>query len=105
MAPPSVDHPLEKRLLAALFFQDEVAAEVIAALRGFAHHGQRRAAASTASQVVVEADEVIQAPGLSEGGVAAICSFAQYCIVFHGRRITLIIKWLATAKSGNDEIY
>lgn len=83
-------HPLGKRVLAALLFQNEVAAEVVA-LGRFAHYGQRCAAACAASQIVVEANEVIKTAGLSEGGVAAICSFAQNCIIFHGRRLTLII--------------
>ena len=50
-------------------------------LAAVADYGQPAAATA---QVVVEADEVVQAPGFSQGGITTGGSFAEHCIFFHG---------------------
>jgi hypothetical protein len=66
--------------LTPLLFQDEIAAHV-SGLAAVADYGQPAAATA---QVVVEADEVVQAPGFSQGGITTGGSFAEHCIFFHG---------------------
>lgn len=66
--------------LAALLFEDEIAADRLGRLVAVADHGE---AATAAAQVIIQADEVVQPPGFSQGSVTTGGSFAQNCIVFH----------------------
>jgi hypothetical protein len=77
---PAVPAIQTRESLAALLFENEIAADRFGWLATVADHGE---AATATAQVIIEADEVVQPPGFSQGSVTTGGSFAQNCIVFH----------------------